>query len=213
MRKLIVSALALMAAHALVSCKKKDAPPAAPPVAATGATGPVAPTGGGAAPVAMVPLASPAVAGDVLGSGAIGSIDELVTAIEPYLAAMGSSKLGGAAITAQIGKWIGLETWEGIDGAKPMRVWLVNPKKFKPPFVVALPLVAGKKAAVKGWAMEEIAGHAVLARGSQRSDFAQTSEKYPEREDGQPVLNSIQWMSLSLGNRSNINTQTSGRQF
>ena len=164
MRKLIVSALALMAAHALVSCKKKDTPPATPPGATTGATGPVAPTGGGAAPVAMVPLASPAVAGDVLGSGAIGSIDELVTAIEPYLAAMGSSKLGGAAIKAQIGKWIGLETWEGIDGAKPMRVWLVNPKKFKPPFVVALPLVAGKKAAVKGWAMEEIAGHAVLAR-------------------------------------------------
>lgn len=158
MRKIIVSALALVAAYTFVACKKKEAPPPAP-------TGPAAATGASTAPApSPVPASAPAAAGDVLGSGAIGSIDEMVTAVEPYLAAMGSSKLGGAAIKAQLGKWIGLETWDGIDGQKPLRVWLVNPKKFKPPFVIALPLLAGKKAAVKGWAMEEIAGHAVVAK-------------------------------------------------
>lgn len=165
--------LALSTTLALAACKKKEEPtkPVTGPAASSGAAaGSAATAGSGSGPAAAsaaVPVvtAPPAEAGDVLGSGAIGSVDEFVAAIEPYLAAMGAGgKLSAAGIKATVGKWIGLESWDGVDGLKPVRVWLVNPKKFKPPFVVALPVVAGKTVAVKGWASEVILGHAVLAK-------------------------------------------------
>jgi len=169
MRRLVV----LVAVSALVvgACKKKEAPidpklaagAGKPGVAALGtATNPAAaqtPT------AAATPAAAPVLAGDVLGSGAVGSIDEFVTALEPYLAAMGAGgKLTSAGIKATVGKWIGLASWDGVDGTKPVRVWFVNPKKYKPPFVIALPMMKGKTLATQGWATEAIGEYAVLAK-------------------------------------------------
>jgi hypothetical protein len=160
MRTLVLTAALVAASFSFIACKKKVAP-------ADGA----APSGPASQPNAAKPTPpappappAPKPGGDILGQGAVGGVDEIVAALEPYLSAFQDSALTTAAVKAQVGKWIGLESWDGIDGQKAARVWFVNPKKFKPPFVVALPLLAGKKAAVKAWASEEIAGHVVLAK-------------------------------------------------
>jgi hypothetical protein len=109
---------------------------------------------------------TPAAKGDVLGSGTIGSIDDLLTALEPYLTSMGAPNLSVAGIRATVGRWIGLASWDGVDGSRPARVWLLNPKKFRPPVVVALPMQKGKTAQMMGWSAEAVGDYALLAKNA-----------------------------------------------
>jgi hypothetical protein len=153
MRPLIpVVALAL----AVAACKKKEAPA---PDAAAAAPAPRATPAPQPAP-AVAPLPK----GEVLGRGAVGSIDELVASIEPYLAAMGASRLHVSGAKATIGGWIGLSSWDGVDGARPIHFWVLNPKKYRPPLLVALPVQKGKSVQTKGWASQALGEHTILAR-------------------------------------------------
>jgi hypothetical protein len=156
MRWIVVVALL----GALVGCKKKEEPrPSSVPAVDAGLTqGPVSPAS--AAPGVTVAR------GEILGTGTVGSIDELVTTLEPYLSAMGASGLTVASVKATVARWIGLATWDGVDGARPVRFWLLNPKKYTPPFLVALPMREGRTVQTQGWASEAVAGHALLAKNA-----------------------------------------------
>jgi hypothetical protein len=155
MRKIVLVALIA----AIAACKKKEPGPdagAAPPRPAAQAPAP--------APQPAVTPAPALAAGEILGAGAVGSIDDFVLAIEPYLAAMGASATTLAGVKATIGRWIGLTSWDGVDGARPIRFWFLNPKKYRPPVLVAFPNRKGKKAQTQGWAAEVVDEHTLVAR-------------------------------------------------
>jgi hypothetical protein len=160
MRKIVLFALIA----AIAACKKKEEPkPDAGAVAPKPAA--QAPVPAPAPQPAAAPSPAPALAaGEVLGSGAVGSIDDFVLAIEPYLAAMGASRTTLAGVKATIGRWIGLSSWEGVDGARPIRFWFLNPKKYRPPVLAAFPTQKGKKVQTQGWAAEAVGEHTLVAK-------------------------------------------------
>jgi hypothetical protein len=191
MRWIVVVALL----GALVACKKKEEPKPIPSQADAGLAQVPAPPAPAPAPAPAPPVA--ATKGELLGAGTVGSVDELVSALEPYLSAMGASGLTVASVKATVAKWIGLATWDGVDGARPIRFWLLNPKKYSPPFLVALPMREGKTVQTQGWASEVVAGHALLAKNAGtlaalRAVAAQEVAKPP------PVTGSVVRFALSV---------------
>src|SRR5438105_1600186 len=142
-------ALVLALVAALAACKKKEEPK--PPAAQAPAQ-------------ATAPAVAPAARGDILGAGVVESFDELINAVQPYLAAMGASMATIAGAKAQIGRWIGLASWEGVEGTRPLRFWLLNPKKYRPPILTAIPMQKGKTLQTNGWATEAVGDYALVAK-------------------------------------------------